>query len=217
MVQIIVSRLRDARGPRIARLLVASGCFYLLTGCTPGESPDEFSELPSATAEAAVEIHQGYSETAPLYEVDGNVVSNTDIEARLWNPRGKTPEQIQQRADFLLAAYNLKRTPEQQARAQQARDKYQDAITVNSVMIGAAGVAGHEAEHFAKGIAHNRDSGITLVSVTAYAYPSDGTSHVLERLEESRPIVEELGMIMVTGIDDILQTVEDWMDENRPL
>lgn len=39
---------------------------------------------------AQSEIHQGYSETADQYEVDGRIVSNVDVTAPLWNPRGKT-------------------------------------------------------------------------------------------------------------------------------
>lgn len=158
---------------------------------------------------AAEEAHQGYSDTAPQYEVDGNVISNVDIRARLWNPRGKSREQIQARADYLLETYDLKRSPKQQARAQQAHEKYQDAIAVNSVMIGADGVAGHEGEHLAKGLKRNSDAGMTVTSVTAYAYPSDGPTHVLERLEVSRPLVAALGMVLVENIDDIRQAKKD--------
>jgi membrane dipeptidase len=161
------------------------------------------------TESVGTEAHQGYSDTAPQYEVDGNVISNVDIKARLWNPRGKTDQQVQERADYLLGAYDLKRTPEQQARARLAREKHQDAVVINSVMIGATGVAGHEGEHFAKGLERNRDAGMTVTSVTAYAYPSDGTTHVLERLEASRPIVEELGMALAQNIDDIRQAKKE--------
>lgn len=181
-----------------------------LSACAQDTDENQAPEDSAAPTESVgSEIHQGYSDTAPQYEVDGNVISNIDIEARLWNPRGKTAEQVQTRADYLLQAYDLKRTPEQQARAQQAREKYADAIAINSVMIGAAGVAGHESEHFAKGLLRNQDVGITVISVTAYAYPSDGTTHVLERLEASRPIVEELGMVLANSVADIRQAKAD--------
>ena len=49
----------------------------------------------------AQDIHQGYSETADQYEVAGNVISNVDIKAPLWNPRGKSPEQVQAREQVI--------------------------------------------------------------------------------------------------------------------
>lgn len=165
--------------------------------------------LAMSSQALAQEVHQGYSETADQYEVDGNIVSNVDIKAPLWNPRGKTPEQVQERADFLLESYDLVRTPEQQARAKDAREKYSDAVAINSVMIGSDGVAGHQGEHFAKGLIRNQEAGMTLTSVTAYAYPSDGTTHVMDRLGSSRPIVTELGMIQVTSVEDIRRAKEE--------
>ena len=127
--------------------------------------------LATASSLQTQEIHQGYSETADQYEVDGNVISNVDIKAPLWNPRGKSPEQVQARADFLLESYDLVRTPEQQARADEAREKYSDAIAINSVMIGSDGVAGHAGEHFAKGLQRNFEAGMTLTSVTPMPIP----------------------------------------------
>ena len=170
----------------------------VLTGC--GQS----SEPPVEAAPVAeTEIHQGYSDTAPQYEVDGWVISNIDIKANLWNPRDKSEEQILERAQFLTDSYDLERTPEQQERARQAREKYADAIAINSVMIGAVDEAGHEREHLAKGLERTRDSGLTVVSVTAYAFPGDGKMHVLERLEASRPVIDELAMVYVRNVEDI--------------
>lgn len=148
-------------------------------------------------------VHKGYSATAPQYEVNGRVISNVDLRAYLWNPRGKSKEQIRERAAYLLEAYDLKRTPKQQERAKQAREKYKDAIVINSVIIGAIGTAGTEYKHLIQGLKRNRDAGVTLASFTAYAYPSDGKSLVLDRLELSRIAVKELGMVLVNNTDDI--------------
>jgi microsomal dipeptidase-like Zn-dependent dipeptidase len=177
-------------------LLVISTSVFALAGCS--QAPDN-----EQSAGGEPEIHQGYSDTAPQYEVDGWVISNVDLRANLWNPRGKSEEQILERARFLADAYDLERTPEQQARARQAREKYTDAIAINSVMIGAVGVVGTEAEHLAKGLKRNHDHGLTVVSVTAYAYPSDGDTHVVDRLEASLPVIDEHDMILVKGVEDI--------------
>jgi len=173
-----------------------------ITACT--DKPSETTaKTTTETKTETQEIHQGYSATADQYEVDGWVISNNDLHANLWNPRGKTDEQILKRAQFLTDAYDLVRSPEQKARAQQARDKYKDAIAINSVMIGAVGIVGTETEHLAAGLKRNLDVGMTLTSVTAYAFPGDGPEDILNRLKTSLPVVEELDMILVKGVDDI--------------
>jgi membrane dipeptidase len=103
----------------------------------------------------------------------------------------------------LAEAYDLQRTPEQQERAAKAREKYKDAIAINSVMIGAVGIVGTEAEHLASGLHRNQDVGMTLTSVTAYAFPGDGPAVVTERLAASRPVIDELDMILVESVADI--------------
>ncbi len=161
--------------------------------CACGQEPEVESAIAESIDSAGSttpEIHKGYSETSPLYEVDGNVISNVDVTARLWNPRGKTPEQIAERAKYLTDAYDLKRTPEQQARAAKAREKYRDAVAVNAVMIGSVGMTGIEAEHFVAGLERNKKAGISLTSVTAFAYPSDGPMHVFDRQRATLPLLE---------------------------
>lgn len=155
------------------------------------------------------EVHQGYSDTADQYEVDGVVVSNVDINAKLWNPRGKTEEQHAERAEFLIDAYNLKRTDEQKATALKYKEKYKDAIYINSLMIGGIGVVGTEEEHFAKGLKRNFDAGATVVSVTIYAYPSDGTIPPLERMKVSKKIAEDLGYTVATDVKTIRKAKEE--------
>jgi microsomal dipeptidase-like Zn-dependent dipeptidase len=189
--------------------LAAFGPFVLLA-CSPATDDEQGSTTQTPADDSAEPaIHKGYSGTAPQYEVDGWVISNVDIRSNLWNPRAKSEEKIQERAEFLAEAYDIQRTPEQQERARQARETYNDAVAINSIMIGAIGIVGTEKEHLAKGLERNRDAGVTLISVTAYAYPSDGTTPVVERLEASRPVIDELGMVFVESVDDIRQAKED--------
>jgi membrane dipeptidase len=158
---------------------------------------------------AEEKIHQGYSETAPLYRVDGFVISNDNIEAYLWNPRGKTEEQIAQRAKFISEAYEVTRTPEQQ-RAVEAREKYADAIAIDSLFAGAVGIIGTTPEDFRAGMIRSRDAGLTAVSATVWAFPGDGEdTTVLERIDASMKIVQELGLVNAMSVDDILQAKKD--------
>ena len=156
---------------------------------------------PEATQEASggeEAIHQGYSETAPQYEVDGVVVSNVDVEAILWNARGKTEEQKAARSKFLADSYDLKRTDAQKERAQQAREKYKDAVYVNSVMLGSIGMTNALEEHFVKGVRRNHEAGASAVSVTAYAFPSDGPMPLAERLERSTEALNGIDVKLVS-------------------
>jgi membrane dipeptidase len=185
----------------IVFLLFAFSAFSVaLAACTQKNDPEPAADSAES---AGAEIHQGYSDTAPTYEVDGWIISNVDVRANLWNPRGKSDEQIQERAEYLAESYDLQRTAEQQDRARQAREKYKDAIAINSVMIGAVGIVGTEAEHLANGLQRNHRFGMTLTSVTAYAFPGDGPAVVTERLETSRPVINELDMILVESVADI--------------
>ena len=195
----------------MSRLLLAIAIAISLAACSSAteDTPTE-SAADTTDPGKKPEIHQGYSETAPLYEVNGFVISNEDISAYLWNPRGKTEEQIAARARFLTDAYDVKRTDEQQQRAQQAREKYADAIAINSLLPAVVGIVGNNADDFRRGLERNRDAGITLVSATAYAFPGDGDdAGVLGRIEASMAIVEELGLVLARSGDDIRQAKKD--------
>ena len=67
----------------------------------------------------------------------------------------QTPEQIAERAQFLTDAYDLERTDAQQQRAAEAREKYNDAIVVNSLLPATVGIVGTEAEHYRRGLERN--------------------------------------------------------------
>jgi len=164
----------------------------------------------SVNAFAADKIHQGYSATADQYEVDGVVVSNVDTSAPLWNPRGKSEEQLAERAKFLGEAYDLVRTEEQLARAEKYKEKYRDAVYVNSVMLGSVGMIEISDADFAKGLKRNLDAGGSAVSVTAYAYPGDGETALLDRLDLSKKVIDANDdFVMIDGVESIRQAKKD--------
>ena len=154
-------------------------------------------------------IHQGYSDTAPQYEVDGNIVSNVDVTAPLWNPREKSQEQIEERAEFLNTQFEITRTEIQQKRADEAREKYSDAIVINSLVPSSVDIAANTPGHFEKALKRNIDGGITLVSASVYAFPGDGQLSPSERILASAKVLEKLDLATVTDTESIRQSKTD--------
>ena len=154
-------------------------------------------------------IHQDYSDTADQYEVDGRVISNVDTSAPLWNPRGKSKANLKERALFLAEAYDLTRSSAQEERAKKAREKYQDAIYINSLMIGSIGEVEVTEAQFLKGVQRNLDAGATVVSATAYAFPSDGPMPILVRLDKSNKVMADQGIVFVQDTQSIRQAKKD--------
>ncbi len=172
----------------------------VVAGQAPAVLADDMSVTP---------IHKGYSDTAPFYEVDGKIVSNVDIEAELWNPRGKSKEEIIRRAIFLAEQYDLELTETQMERASEAREKYGHNIVINSVMPSGVGIIGNTEEHFAKGLKRNLDAGMTLTSSTVYAFPGDGEGGVTERLEKSAAVAHQHDLQVVQSTETIRQAKKD--------
>ncbi|WP_162892785.1 dipeptidase [Vibrio superstes] len=149
------------------------------------------------------DIHKGYSDSADYYEVDGVVVSNTDYEFKLWNPRGKSKEQMMQRARFLADAQNIPTTPEQNARADKARAKYSDAILINSTIPTSVGLVTAEEKHMIAAIERNRAAGFTASASTIYGHPNDGYYTVYGRYARTNQLARQQGVAIVKDADDI--------------
>ncbi|GAM66490.1 dipeptidase [Vibrio sp. JCM 19236] len=87
----------------------------------------------------------------------------------MWNPRGKSKEELAKRVAFLTEAYVPTRTPEQEARAAKAKAKYGDSVVINSVMPASiAPVLGMSEKHLKKGLDENREAGMTIVSPSLF-------------------------------------------------
>ena len=132
-------------------------------------------------------------------------VSDTDITARLYNTRGKSEQEIIERAIWLAEQYDLKRTPEQVERAAQARKKYADAIAINSILPASVGIIGNTYESFSRGVKRNQDAGMTLVSATVYAFPAaipEGKT-AYDVIAASDEVLRDQGSIKVDTTEDI--------------
>lgn len=136
-------------------------------------------------------IHQGYSETIEQYEVDGNIVSNVDTSAFLWNPRNKSEEQIAERAQFLTDAADT-RIPAQIQTDKAYMERYKDAIVINSLMPTSVGIIGNTVESFTAGVERNRKAGVTHVSSSVGAFHTKDVMYGFIR--DTDPVIENLGL-----------------------
>ncbi|WNC66967.1 membrane dipeptidase [Thalassotalea nanhaiensis] len=153
-----------------------------------------------ANMSVAAEIHQGYSKTAKQYQVNGNVVSNVDTSANLWNPRGKSPEQLDARAQFLTDAADT-RTAEQKKADAAYMEKYKGAIVINSLMPTSVGVIGNTVESFNRAIERNRDAGVTHFSSSIGAFhPKDV---MFTYINDSDPVLKDLQVTKAKTSQDI--------------
>ena len=170
---------------------------------------DISTEQTTNISESKNQIHYGYSATADQYEENGFVISNVDITAPYWNPREKTPGQIEERAAFLTGKLEVVRTEEQQQRAIEAHEKYSDAIVINSLVASGVDLAKNTAEDYERALQRNLDAGITALSSTVYAYPKDGVLTIEERMDGNLEVMEKLGIELMTGTDSIRNAQED--------
>ncbi|WNC67009.1 membrane dipeptidase [Thalassotalea nanhaiensis] len=167
--------------------------------------------LVSAPTMASEEIHQGYSDTAAQYEVDGKIVSNVDVEAPLWNPRGKTQEQLAARVQSLVNFYANSSTYLEKTKDIPYRVKYQDAIAINSVLPNSVGIIGNTKESYSRGLLANYNAGMTMASATVYAFPADGSDEIdpFLRAQRSDEVGNGMGLVKVVDTDTIRQAKKD--------
>ncbi|MEM9305587.1 MAG: membrane dipeptidase [Pseudomonadota bacterium] len=134
---------------------------------------------------------------------NGSFVSDNDVTAFLWNPRGKSDEKIAERIAFLSKHYFVQRTPDELRRARATRAKYADAIAINSVMPGAVHLMGYTRDHYLMGLKSNYDGGMTLVNASVYGNPSSNSVPVETTVVETDLAGESFGVTKVRTVDDI--------------
>lgn len=165
-----------------------------------------------AHGDHAADHHHDYNITneGDGYMSEAGWVSNVDIEANLWNPRGKSDEQLAKRAKWLAEQYNLARTPEQKARAAEAKAKFKDAIVINSIMPSSVGVVGQTEKHFASGLKRNKDAGMTLTSATIFAFPDKKSEMtVYDVADASEKVIKQGNYVKVDTAADIYRAKKE--------
>lgn len=159
--------------------------------------------------ENKTKIHQGYSETADQYEVDGKIISNVDIEAKLWNPRGKTQAQIDKRAAYVATFFDKGRTQEERKKDADIRARFKDAIVINSLMPSGVGIQGVKEENYAEAVKKNRDAGVDLISVSVWAFEGVNDESFDITIRKTDRESDRLGMVKASSVADIRKAKKD--------
>ena len=140
---------------------------------------------------------------------NGKVVSN-DVEATLWDPRGKSKEDFEARVAFLIKRFDPYRSPEDQEKDNEFRKRYKGAVVINSLLPSSAKFVGVKDEHFIKGLRRNEKAGMTLTSATVMAfYGSADSKDVRVPAAASDKILKELGYDKAYTIADIRKAAKD--------
>ncbi|QFU75551.1 hypothetical protein EY643_07740 [Halioglobus maricola] len=153
----------------------------------------------------AHEIGHEHEHVEGGWNAKAGFVSESDMTARLYNTRGKSEQEIIERAMWLADQYDLKRTPEQIERAAKARGKYADAIAINSILPASVGIIGNTYESFSRGVKRNLAAGMTLASATVYAFPAaipEGKT-AYDVISASDEVLRDQNMVKVDTTGDI--------------
>ncbi|WP_162892833.1 dipeptidase [Vibrio superstes] len=137
-------------------------------------------------------------------------VSDTDPKSYLWNPRGKSKEEIATRIQFLTEAYIPPSTPEQEARDALARKNYAEYIAINSLMATAVAPAmAMNESHFQKGVRDNEEAGITLISASVYNTEKIFGDTMPTILKDSKASTVNYGGVVVDKVADIRKAKQE--------
>ncbi|MGR5163884.1 dipeptidase [Vibrio owensii] len=143
------------------------------------------------------------------WDTTAGFVSDTDYTAHLWNPRGKSKEEIAERVKYLAEAYVPSRTPKQEARAAKAKDTYSEYIVINSVMPAAvAPVMAMGVEHYNKGLRENYEAGMTVTSASLYNTKSIFGDTLPSIVKDTDKATKDFGAIKVNTVEDIRRAKE---------
>jgi membrane dipeptidase len=143
------------------------------------------------------------------WEAKAGFVSDTDIEAKLWNPRGKSQEEIDERAAYIAQFFDAGRTAEERATDKEIRARYKDAIVINSLMPSGVGIQGVKEDKFAEAVNKNRDTGISLMSTTVWAFEGVNDESFQITIDKTDAESKRLGLVKVDSVEEIRKAKKD--------
>ncbi|WNC74004.1 membrane dipeptidase [Thalassotalea psychrophila] len=130
-------------------------------------------------------------------------VSDTDINNKLWNPRGKTTEDYKKRAKIVAQMSGSDRTEADMAKDVKTIARYQDAIVINSLLPSLVGVQGGAEKHLTAALKQSKDANITLISGSVFGYPGVNDVSMEDTIERSDKVLKQMGIEKVNSVADI--------------
>lgn len=130
-------------------------------------------------------------------------VSDVDVEAKLWNPRGKPQQEIDERAEYVAKFFDGGRTAEDRAADKDVKARYKDAIVINSLMPSGIGIQGVNEDKFREAVEHNRTNGVTLMSTSVWAFEGVNDVSFEDTLERTDAAIDALELVKVRTAEDI--------------
>ena len=137
------------------------------------------------------------------WNTDAGFVSDVDIEARLWSPRGKSREEINARADYVALFFDGNRTAEDRAADDDIKSRYRDAIVINALMPSGIGIQGVRKENFKEAVDQNRNNDVTLISTSVWAFEGVNDVSFQDTIDSTDQAIEEFDLVKVESTEDI--------------
>lgn len=157
----------------------------------------------------AHEIGHEHEHVEGGWNSEAGFVSDVDIEAKLWNPRGKSQEEIDQRAEYLAKFFDLGRTEEERATDVEIKSRYADAIVINSLMPSGIGIQGVGPDKFKEAADHNHGNDISMMSISVYAFLGVHDVSFQDTLDRTDAAIEALGLVKAQSVADIRKAKAD--------
>ena len=137
------------------------------------------------------------------WNAEAGFVSDLDLEARLWNPRGKSQQQIDARAAYLAQFFDGGRTAEERAADKEIRARYADAVVINSLMPSGIGIQGVDEARFEEAVRLNRDNGVSLLSISVWAFEGVNDVSFQDTIDRTDAALKALDLVKVASAADI--------------
>jgi microsomal dipeptidase-like Zn-dependent dipeptidase len=158
---------------------------------------------------SAHEIGHKHDHVKNGWNTDAGFISDVDIKAKLWSPRGKSQDIIDQRAAYIAGFFDAGRTAEQRKQDDAIKAKYKNAIVINSLMPSAVGIQGIKEAKFKEAVNKNRDNQISLMSSTVWAFEGVNDESFQITVDKTDAEIKKLGLVKATTTKEIRQAKKD--------
>ena len=159
--------------------------------------------LAFAAIALAHEIGHEHEHIEGGWDAEAGFVSDVDMKARLWSPRGKTQAEIDARAEYIAEFFDAGRTAEERAADDEIKKRYAGAIVINSLMPSGVGIQGVGEDKFAEAVELNRGNGITLMSTSVWAFEGVNDVSFHDTLDRTNAQIDALGLVRAESTDDV--------------